>query len=83
MAFLPAEIIKAKRNGAQLTSDEINEFILGYARGVIPDYQMSALLMAIFFKGMTTEETLSLTKAMLHSGEAVDFSSVKIGRAHV
>lgn len=76
MAFLPAEIIKAKRNGGALSYDEINEFILGYARGQIPDYQMSALLMAVFFRGMTTEETLSLTKAMLHSGEVVDFSSV-------
>ncbi|MFV8257015.1 thymidine phosphorylase [Bdellovibrio bacteriovorus] len=77
MAFLPAEIIKIKRNGGQLSYEEINEFILGYARGQIPDYQMSALLMAIFFRGMNTEETLSLTKAMLHSGEVVDFSSVK------
>ncbi|WP_413292161.1 thymidine phosphorylase [Bdellovibrio sp. HCB185ZH] len=77
MSFLPAEIIKKKRNGGELSQDEIEEFILGYARGSIPDYQMSALLMAIFFKGMTKEETLGLTKAMLHSGEVVDFSSVK------
>ncbi|MFM6928502.1 MAG: thymidine phosphorylase [Bdellovibrio sp.] len=77
MAFLPAEIIKKKRNGGELTPEEIEEFILGYARGSIPDYQMSALLMAIFFKGMGKEETLSLTKAMLHSGDVVDFSSVK------
>ncbi|MFS4458875.1 thymidine phosphorylase [Bdellovibrio sp. HCB2-146] len=76
MSFLPAEIIKAKRNGQALSYEDINEFILGYARGTIPDYQMSALLMAIFFRGMTKEETLSLTKAMLHSGEVVDFSSV-------
>lgn len=76
MAFLPSEIIKAKRNGETLSSEEINSFILGYARGQIPDYQMSALLMAIFFRGMTTDETLSLTKAMLHSGEVVDLSSV-------
>lgn len=76
MAFLPAEIIKTKRNGGSLTTEEINDFILGYARGQIPDYQMSALLMAIFFKGMTTEETLSLTKAMLHSGDVVDLSTV-------
>ncbi len=76
MSFLPAEIIKAKRNGQELSYEDINEFILGYARGSIPDYQMSALLMAIYFKGMGTEETLSLTKAMLHSGEVVDFSSV-------
>jgi pyrimidine-nucleoside phosphorylase len=76
MAFLPAEIIKAKRNGKALSAGEIEEFILGYARGHIPDYQMSALLMAIFFKGMTAEETLALTKAMLHSGEVVDFSDI-------
>ncbi|WP_415061761.1 thymidine phosphorylase [Bdellovibrio sp.] len=76
MAFLPAEIIKIKRNGGALSFDEINEFILGYSRGHIPDYQMSALLMAIYFRGMTSEETLSLTKAMLHSGEVVDFSSL-------
>ncbi|MEN0059038.1 MAG: thymidine phosphorylase [Bdellovibrio sp.] len=76
MAFLPAEIIKTKRNGGTLSSEEIQDFILGYSRGQIPDYQMSALLMAIFFRGMSSEETLSLTKAMLHSGEVVDFSSV-------
>lgn len=76
MAFLPSEIIKAKRNGETLSAENINNFILGYARGQIPDYQMSALLMAIFFRGMTTDETLSLTKAMLHSGEVVDLSSV-------
>jgi pyrimidine-nucleoside phosphorylase len=76
MSFLPAEIIKLKRNGGALSQEQIEEFILGYARGNIPDYQMSALLMAIYFKGMTTEETLSLTKAMLHSGETVDFSQI-------
>lgn len=76
MAFLPAEIIKKKRNGEELSSAEINQFILGYARGEIPDYQMSALLMAIFFKSMNKEETLALTKSMLLSGEVVDFSSV-------
>jgi len=76
MAFLPAEIIKSKRDGKTLSFEEIEEFILGYAQGRIPDYQMSALLMAIFFRGMTTEETLSLTTAMLHSGEVVDLSSI-------
>ncbi|MBS1969022.1 MAG: thymidine phosphorylase [Bdellovibrionales bacterium] len=76
MSFLPAEIIKAKRNGGTLSPEQIEEFILGYARGRIPDYQMSALLMAIYFKGMTADETLSLTKAMLHSGEIVDFSDI-------
>jgi pyrimidine-nucleoside phosphorylase len=74
MSFLPAEIIKAKRNGDPLSKEQIEYFILEYAQGKIPDYQMSALLMAIFFKGMNKEETLSLTKAMLHSGDVVDFS---------
>lgn len=78
MSFLPAEIIKQKRNGQALSQESIENFIGGYAKGTIPDYQMSALLMAIFFRGMTTEETLHLTKAMLHSGEIVDFSSVPL-----
>lgn len=77
MSFLPAEIIKAKRNGQALSPEDIDAFIQGYAQGKIPDYQMSALLMAIFFKGMAKEETLALTKAMLHSGEVVDLSSVE------
>jgi pyrimidine-nucleoside phosphorylase len=76
MAFLPAEIIKAKRNGEALSFDDINTFIQCYAQGKLPDYQMAAFLMATFFKGMTKEETLSLTKAMLHSGVVVDLSSV-------
>lgn len=74
--MLPAEIIKKKRNGFELTEQEIEGFILGYTRGTVPDYQMSALLMAIYFKGMTTTETLSLTKTMLHSGIVVDTSSI-------
>lgn len=75
-SFLPSETIKIKRNGGVLSAEQIQEFILGYARGSLPDYQMSALLMAIYFKGMNDEETLALTKAMLHSGETVDFSSI-------
>lgn len=74
--MLPAEIIKKKRNGFELTEKEIDDFILGYTRGTVPDYQMSALLMAIYFKGMTTSETLSLTKTMLHSGIVVDTSTI-------
>lgn len=74
--MLPAEIIKKKRNGSELTQTEIEDFILGYTRGIVPDYQMSALLMAIYFKGMTTAETLFLTKTMLHSGIVVDTSSI-------
>ncbi len=74
--MLAAEIIKKKRNGHNLTDEEIQFFINGYTKNEIPEYQMSALLMAIFFKGMTAEETLSLTKTMLHSGIVVDTSSI-------
>lgn len=76
MSFLPAEVIKSKRNGKALTFEQINEFIQGYARGRIPDYQMAALLMAIYFRGMNSEETLFLTKAMLYSGDVVDLSHI-------
>lgn len=75
--MLAPEIIKKKRNGLELTEKEIQFFIQGYTQGTLPDYQMSALLMAIFFKGMTTSETLALTKSMLHSGIIVDTSGLK------
>lgn len=74
--MLPAEIIKKKRNKETLTENEISEFILGYTQGSVPDYQMSALLMAIYFNGMTSSETLALTKTMLHSGITVDTSKL-------
>ncbi len=74
--MLPAEIIKKKRNKAELTKEEIEFFILSYTRHQIPDYQMSALLMAIYFNGMTTAETVDLTSTMLHSGVVVDTSSI-------
>jgi len=76
MKLLPAEVIKKKRNGESLSEDEISQFILQYTTGEIPDYQMSALLMAIYFQGMSTEETLALTKTMLHSGTVMDFSHI-------
>lgn len=72
--FLPSEIIKKKRNNEILTDEEINQFISLYAKGELPDYQMSALLMAIYFNGMNESETLALTKSMLHSGVVVDFN---------
>lgn len=71
--FLPAEIIKAKRSGRELTAAEIQFFINGYTKGDIPDYQMSALLMAIYFKGLSQAETLHLTQTMLHSGRVMKF----------
>ncbi len=74
--LLPAEIIKKKRMGGVLTSEEIAFFIKGYTAASIPDYQMSALLMAIYFRGMSEQETLTLTHEMLHSGIVVDFSDI-------
>lgn len=72
--MLPYQIIEKKSQGQTLSDLEIQEFINGYTDGSIPDYQMSALLMAIFIQGMTTDETLALTKVMLESGERMDFS---------
>ncbi len=74
--FIPAEIIKKKRDGKSLTEDEIKFFISAYTDGSLPDYQMSALLMAILLKGMSLEETHFLTQTMLHSGDVLDFSDL-------
>lgn len=71
------DIIKKKRDGLNLSQDEIDYFVKGYTNGTIPDYQISSLLMAIFLKEMNDEETLFLTKAMVESGETVDLSSLK------
>ena len=70
------DIIMEKRNGKELNDAEIKFFIDGYVNGEIPDYQVSALLMAIYFKGMTAAETASLTLCMAKSGEMVDLSSI-------
>src|SRR3984893_3000740 len=75
------DIIARKRDGHELTREEINFIIRGYTGGEVADYQMAALLMAIYLRGMTTEEPLALTEAMLHSGEIVDFSD--LGRPRV
>lgn len=72
----PTEIIRKKRNGGKLSREEMQFFINGYLDGNIPDYQMSALLMAIYFQKMDFEETAILTDIMLHSGVVVDLSSV-------
>lgn len=73
--MIPYRIIEKKSQGQELTEGEIRDFVMGYTHGTIPDYQMSALLMAIFLKGMSAWETLSLTKVMLDSGERMDFSA--------
>src|SRR5687767_10978965 len=65
----PALIIAKKRDGLALSADEIAQFVQAYARGEVPDYQMSALAMAIYIRGMTPEETAALTDAMLASGQ--------------
>ena len=65
-----------KRDGQALTTEEIRYMIDGYSRGEIPDYQMSAMTMAIYFRGMDRRETLDLTMAMMHSGETLDLSGV-------
>ncbi|NBI06612.1 pyrimidine-nucleoside phosphorylase [Senegalia massiliensis] len=70
------EIIKKKRDGNELTSEDIKYFVKNYTKGNIPDYQASALLMAIFFNKMNKAETLNLTNAMLKSGEEIDLSSI-------
>lgn len=71
------DIIDKKKNLLELESGEIDYFIKGYTNGSIPDYQASALLMAIYFAGMDEEETLALTKAMMNSGDVVDLSQIK------
>ena len=71
------DIIMKKRNGGELSKEEIDFFIKGYTVGEIPDYQVSALMMAIYFQKMTEEETLNLTMAMVHSGETLDLSAIR------
>ncbi len=71
------DLIYKKREGEALTQEEIEFFINGYTNGSIPDYQASALLMAIFFRKMTKEETYALTKAMKNSGDVVDLSEIE------
>ena len=66
------DLILKKREGGCLTESEINYIVKGYTQGSIPDYQMSAFLMAVYFKGLSDEETFALTKAMTDSGEKLD-----------
>lgn len=70
------DIIDAKRNGHTLTDDQLQFFVDGVVAGTIPDYQTSALLMAIYFQGMTNEEQTSLTMKMMHSGERLDLHRI-------
>ncbi|HEK9100598.1 pyrimidine-nucleoside phosphorylase [Bacillus pfraonensis] len=71
------DIIAKKRDGKELTTEEIGFFIKGYTDGSIPDYQVSALAMAIFFKDMSDRERADLTMAMVNSGETIDLSEIE------
>jgi pyrimidine-nucleoside phosphorylase len=76
MAYTAIELIELKRDGKPLSSDAIEWLISAYTDGTIPDYQMSALAMAILLNGMSTDELTTWTKAMLHSGDVMDFSHI-------
>jgi pyrimidine-nucleoside phosphorylase len=70
------DLIRKKRDGLALAKEEIFDFVSCYTRGEIPDYQASALLMAVFFRGLDSRETADLTEAMMRSGEVLDFSEI-------
>jgi pyrimidine-nucleoside phosphorylase len=75
----PAELIERKRDGGELTTEEITELVLGHASGEVPDYQMSAFCMAVFFRGMSTVETYAMTDALVRSGATLDLHG-ELGR---
>jgi pyrimidine-nucleoside phosphorylase len=78
----PAELIRRKRDGQRLAVDEISELILGYSRGEIPDYQLAAFCMAVYFRGLNSTETFALTDAMIRSGETIELGAA-VGRTVV
>src|ERR1700685_4750750 len=70
------DLIRRKRDSGELTSQEIQQLIAAYTAGDVPDYQMSAWLMAVVLRGMSRPEIAALTEAMLHSGRVLDFSDL-------
>ncbi len=78
--MLPQWVIEKKRDGGELTDEEIRWFIKGFTTGEIADYQMSAMAMAIYLKGMSPREIATLTDAMMRSGDLVDTSSIKTAK---
>ncbi|RLQ90633.1 pyrimidine-nucleoside phosphorylase [Falsibacillus albus] len=70
------DLIEKKRNGKELSTEEVNFIVEGYTKGDIPDYQMSAWTMAVYFQGMTEQERADLTMAMVHSGDTIDLSAI-------
>ena len=81
-AIRPAELIERKRDGGELSADEMRELILGYGAGDVPDYQMAAFCMAVFFRGLTHAETFAMTDAMVQSGDTLDMHGA-LGRTVV
>jgi pyrimidine-nucleoside phosphorylase/thymidine phosphorylase len=77
MAKSPYELIHEKRDGAVLAAEEIAHLVEGFTRGTVPDYQMAAFCMAVYFRGMEVGETRALTEAMLRSGDVLDLSDVE------
>jgi pyrimidine-nucleoside phosphorylase len=75
----PAELIQRKRDGEELGAEEIGELVLAYARGDVPDYQLAAFCMAVYFQGLTSAETFALTDAMVRSGETIELGAA-LGR---
>ena len=71
------DLISKKRNGGALNREEMTHLIEGYVKGEIPDYQMAAFLMAVYFQGMTKEETAVMTDLVARSGDVVDLSSIE------
>ena len=71
------DLIAKKRDGGALTKEEIQYMITEYVEGRIPDYQMSAFLMAVYHNGMTEEETVTMTQCVAHSGDMVDLSAIE------
>jgi len=80
MNLNPVDLIRKKRNGNKLNESEIEYLVSAYTEGIIPDYQMSAFLMALYFQGMDSDETTCLMQAMRDSGEALDLSAIKLPR---
>ncbi|HET8529439.1 MAG TPA: thymidine phosphorylase [Gaiellaceae bacterium] len=74
-----AELIQRKRDGHELGAEELSELVLAYARAEVPDYQIAAFLMAVYFQGLTSAETFALTDAMVRSGETIDLGAA-LGR---
>jgi pyrimidine-nucleoside phosphorylase len=79
MTIRPAELIEQKRNGGEHSAEELAELILAYARDEVPDYQMAAWCMAVYFRGLTGAETYALTDAMIRSGETIALAAA-LGR---